>query len=286
MSQYVLLNGRMMDADEASVSVHDSGFLHGAGLFETLRAYERTPFRYVQHLDRLLASAKALNLPVDAEMLPTLTDARRVIAENNLTDARVRLTVTAGPLRLDALDAQPEPTVLLTAVPIKPYPPEFYAEGMTVMISDYRQSGSDPLCGHKATAYFARLCALREAQKKGCAEALWFTVANLLAEGSISNVFLVKDNVLRTPPLDTPVLPGITRAAVLELAREAGHKTEEIPLTINDLLDADEVFVTNSGFEVVPVVRVERRKIADEQPGPMTKRLLEGYRTETRANLG
>ena len=284
MSQRVWLNGQPCPADDATVSIYDGGFLHGAGLFETMRAYNGVPFRYESHIDRLLASASKLALPIAAENLPSIDQARELITKNGLTDARLRLTVTTGSLRPGADDAPPALSVLLTAVPLSPYPAEFYAKGVTALISEHRQTRHDPLCGHKSTAFFARLLALREAQRRGCLEAVWFTTENHLAEGCISNVFIVKDNVLKTPPTDTPVLPGITRAVVLDLARQADHEVAETALTVDDLLDADEVFVTNSGFELVPVVHIERRPIGREKPGPLTTELLDRYRAEVIAD--
>ena len=277
MSSYLLLNGETIEADQAGLPVDDGGFLHGAGLFETIRAYHGAPFLYDKHIERMLNSAKVLDLPITAEMLPSRDDVIALAAKNDLQDARVRLTVSAGSLRADP-EGKPTPTVLLTAAAMPPYPAELYDKGMTVLVSSYRQSRYDPLCGHKTTAHFARLCALRTAQQQGCGEAIWFTTDNLLAEGSISNVFVVKDSAVKTPPVDTPVLPGVTRAAVLDLAKTAGHNTQEIPMTIKDLLEADEVFLTNAGFEVVPVVRVERKPIADERPGAVTQALHEAYR--------
>jgi branched-subunit amino acid aminotransferase/4-amino-4-deoxychorismate lyase len=149
---------------------------------------------------------------------------------------------------------------------------------MTVTISPFKVSPDDPLAGHKCTSYLPRLLALRDAHTKKCSEAIWFTTGNLLAEGAISNVFLVRGGVLATPSLDTPVLPGITRGAVLELARGDKVDTQERPLTINDLLDADEVFMTNSIMEVMPVCRVETKEIGNGKPGPVTQRLAEAYR--------
>jgi branched-chain amino acid aminotransferase len=192
----------------------------------------------------------------------------------------VRFTVTAA----DPLDPQARPTLIVSAQAVTGYPPEMYEKGMTVFIcTDYRQSAQDPLAGHKTTSYFPRLVALRTAQERGCNEALWFTPANLLAEGCISNVFLVKNGELRTPPLDTPVLPGIAREVVLEQAAALGITAHQVPCTIDDLLDADEVFLTNSVMEVMPVTRVERKAIANEKPGPVTRRLLEAYRTLTQS---
>jgi branched-chain amino acid aminotransferase len=149
---------------------------------------------------------------------------------------------------------------------------------MAVLVSPFRQSRADPLAGHKTTNYLPRLLALRAAQAARCGEALWFTPENRLAEGSVSNIFLVKDSVLKTPPRDTPVLPGITRAVVIESAQAVGIEVRETSLDIDDLLDADEVFITNTGMEVVPVIRVEKHDIGNGQPGPIARDLLDHYR--------
>ena len=140
-----------------------------------------------------------------------------------------------------------------------------------------RQSRRDPTVGHKTTSYFARLTALREAHAAGAVESLWFNDENFLAEGSISSVFLVSDERLLTPPLETPILPGITRAAVIDLALEQDVLVREQELTIEDLLGADEVFLTNSMMEIMPVVRIDRQPIGDEKPGEVTAQLAEAY---------
>jgi len=159
-----------------------------------------------------------------------------------------------------------------------PYPPELYQRGMTVIVSDYKQNPADPTVRHKTLNYFSRLAALQEAQKKQAGEAIWMTTNNHLAEGSISNVFLVKEEKLQTPPLDTPVLPGITRKAVLELAAENDMEWVEQKLTIQDLLGADEVFLTNSIMELMPVCRIERHAVGKEKPGPVYKKLHDLYK--------
>jgi branched-subunit amino acid aminotransferase/4-amino-4-deoxychorismate lyase len=148
---------------------------------------------------------------------------------------------------------------------------------MMVSLCDYRQNTLDPLCGHKTTNFFARLLALQEALEKKTTESLWFTTENKLAEGCVSNVFIVKDGTLLTPSLDTPVLPGIARKTVLEIAAKEGIAFEEKDLFINDLLEADEVFVTNSIMTVMPVATVEAKAIGDGKSGEVTKYLLKCY---------
>jgi branched-subunit amino acid aminotransferase/4-amino-4-deoxychorismate lyase len=273
-SERVYLNGELIADGDARVSVSNPALLHGVGLFETLRAYGGVPFRLDAHVDRLRDSAKQLDMAVDdaAGRIPEAVAA--VLDANRLAEARLRITVTPPAGATDDGGS----TLLVTARPVVGYPPELYDRGMTVYVcTRYRQSRHDPLIGHKTTCYLPRLLALRDAQERQCGEALWFTPDNLLAEGSISNVFIVKGGRLRTPSLDTPVLAGVTRAAVIELAGDDGISVEQVPCTIDDLLDADEVFLTNAVMEVMPVTRVERRAIADEQVGPVTRRLADAY---------
>jgi branched-chain amino acid aminotransferase len=285
-SEYVFLNGQLVAAAEARVSAFDAGLLHGVGLFETMRAYNGVVFRLDDHLQRLRGSAEALRISLPEDVGPWRRGISDLLEANGLKEARVRLMVTPGSVRAAAEgQGQPpgEPTVLITAGPMTAYSAELYQRGMTVLICGFKQGRYDPTCGHKTTSYFPRLIALRDAQLRGCGEALWFTTENLLAEGSISNIFVVKDRVAKTPPVDTPVLPGVARKVVLELAGAEGIAYREAPLTINDLLGAEEVFLTNSIMEVMPVCRIERHAVGDEKPGPITGQLAEAYRLRVTA---
>jgi branched-chain amino acid aminotransferase len=275
--EWVSLNGRLMPADQAQISVFDSGFMQGVGLFETMRAYRGQVFRLDQHVQRLIGSARTLGWTVIPDSRVLRENVEQVVGAGEYAEARVRLTVTTGTLRAVESDA-PRLTVVASVAPGMTYPREIYRAGVTVIISPYRQHVADPTCGHKTTSYFARLTSLREAHTRGAFEALWFTPESLLAEGAISNVFAVRNGELLTPPLETPVLAGIVRAALLELAAAQRIPLREEPITINDLLDADEVFLTNSMLELAPVVRVERDPIGTEKPGEITQRLHEAYR--------
>jgi branched-chain amino acid aminotransferase len=279
MSEKAYLNGDLVSFAEATVSVSSPSLLHGVGLFETLRSYEGRPFRLSQHVDRISRSARYLDMPV-SEAIDQIPHAVTAVLESNkLKNARVRITV-APPGSHGGNDRA---MLLVAAQEALGYPPELYQQGMTVHVgTQWRQSSQDPLVGHKTTSYFSRLLALRAAQAAGCGEGLWFTPDNRLAQGCVSNVFLVKGGRLRTPPLDTPVLPGITRGVVLELAGWAGIPAEESPCTINDLLDADEVFLANTTMEIMPVIRVERKAIAGEKPGPVASQLARAYTELTR----
>jgi branched-chain amino acid aminotransferase len=277
--EFVYLNGLFLPAGEATVSVFDAGLLHGAGLFETLRSYNGRVFRGRQHLNRLYHSAEVLHLSVPEDADGLLAAMHELLRRNGVPDARLRLTVTMGDTRLSGQqEGVGRPNAIISAVPLEPHPQRFYDEGTSVLLAPWRQSKHDAAAGHKTLGYMPRLLALRRAQQVGLIEALWFTTDNLLAEGCISNVLLVKGGTVKTPPVDTPVLPGVTRAAVIEVARAATVPLEERPLTINDLLEADEVFLTSTVMEVMPVCRIERHVIADDKPGPVSRRLLQLFR--------
>jgi branched-chain amino acid aminotransferase len=267
----VFLNDKLVDEADAKVSANDSGFLYGMGLFETMRCKGGTVFAVDAHMDRLFSSAKELELENTYTKEYVKDAIGKTLEANELTDARLRLTLTSGPMNNEV----PESTLLITATEFVPYPEEYYQKGVTVALTERRQNAQDQLNKHKTTNYFARLLALNEARKKQAGEALWFSTENFLAEGCISNVFVVKDGVVCTPGLDTPVLPGIMRSTVIEAAVAEGMTVEEGPLTISELLGADEVFLTNIIMGVLPVTGVEAKTIGEGKPGAVTKKLNE-----------
>jgi branched-chain amino acid aminotransferase len=267
----VFLNDKLTDAGDAKVSVADGGLLYGAGLFETMRSCGGVVFRLEDHLDRLFASCQTLSMEAGYDRKYISDAVCKVLKANELSDARLRLTLTIGSMSQQSDELQP--TLLITATEFQAYPPEYYRNGVLVVLSQFRQNGTDPLCGHKTTNYFSRMIALNQARQKRAAEALWFTVDSRLAEGCISNVFLAKDSVLYTPPLATPVLPGVARKTVCELAEEHSIELVEKDLFIADLLGADEVFLTNVIMQVIPVSRIEKHSVGDGQVGPVSKDL-------------
>ncbi len=280
----VWLNGQMVDAAAASVSVEDAGLQHGVGLFETMAARHGRVFRLDDHLARMTASGQALGLA-----LPPASDLRHAVeqtlAANHLDRARLRLTVTPGSVSLlRGEHPAPAPTVLVIATPPIEYDPAYFDKGVTVIVAGPLANPFDPMQGHKTLAYWGRLRSLREAAAAGAAEAIWLSVTNHLAEGAVSNVMLVKDGTLLTPiahgeevegAIPAPVIPGITRAAVIQLAEAAAIPVKRRMLAIADLLDADEVFLTNSSWNILPVTRVEKRSISSGQVGPITRTLTE-----------
>ena len=298
MAQQVWLNGSFVGEDAASVSLRDTGLLHAAGVFTTMRSYGGRVFRLADHLRRLRDSCEALFVPLPYKGDALTGAVNELLQRNELSAARLRLTVTRGAATQDPLHGlRLEPTVFLTASQLEPYPEDYYRRGLTVMLLDEQKLNPyDLQAGHKTLNYFSRFSALREATRRGAGEALWFNVHNYLQSGSTSNVFVAKDGVLLTPPtaaeLRDPavaaataypkaaVLPGVTRGVVLELAKTAGIEVRPRSIDVNDLLDADEVFLTNSVMGVMPVCRIERKPIGRDEPGPLTRQLSEAYAAE------
>ena len=271
MAEKVFLNDKLVDIGRADVSVADSGFLYGAGLFETMRANNGVVFALKDHLDRLFFSAGklAINNTYSKEQI---TDAiYNVLDANKLKDARLRLTLTSGSVSM--AKQEPKSTLVITATKLEPYPAEFYKNGVMVILCPYRQNPDDPTCGYKTTNYFARLKALDFARAHRATEAIWFTTDNRLAEGCISNVFLVKDSVLYTPALNTPVLAGVARKTVCQLVVKNSIGFVEKNLDIDDLLGADEVFLTNVIMKILPVSRIEKHIIGEGKTGAMTEKV-------------
>ncbi|MBM4019323.1 MAG: hypothetical protein FJ288_13545, partial [Planctomycetes bacterium] len=279
-------SGRIVPEREAAVAALNSGLLLGAGLFETLRTYGGRPLRLRQHLARLRASGRVFCISPgesDDEIAAVIA---RLIEANGIPDARIRITATRGPLGEGISEGEAPPaTLLVTAGGPASYPPELYERGATAVVSDIRANETDPRTFHKTTNFLANMLALQDARRARAAEALRFNSKNRLAEGAISNVFIVSGGRLLTPPVEDGLLAGITRAAVLELAAEMDVPAEQRSLTIHDLLDAEEVFLTNSIMEVMPVGRIERHEVGPKGdqsrlglPGPVTRRLAQGYK--------
>ena len=282
----VWLDGHFVSVEQARISPFDSGFQHGVGLFETMYAANGNVFRLTAHIERLAASARTLKM---TQFLRTsaLADAvSATVQHNQLEQARVRLTLTAGPLDFRAKDAmEVNPTILIHAQPPTQYPDAIYEGGIRVAVANARLSPLDSQAGHKTLSYWSRLSALQEAGAQGAAESLWFTVSNHLASGSTSNVLLVRDGSLISPyargeeptgALNSPVRPGVTREVLFELARENGIPVERRILDIDELLAADEVLLCNSSWGALPVVEVERAKIGSGEPGEVFKVLRSG----------
>ncbi len=277
MAEKVFLNDKLVDTDDARIPAGDGGFLYGAGLFETMRSCNGVVFRLSDHLDRLISSAMALSIEHGYKKEYLEEAVYKLLEANKLTEARLRLTLSAGAISRsqDKLNA----TLLITATKLQPYPAEYYQKGVLAVLCPFRQNVTEPTCGHKTTSYFSRMLALKQAHEKEAAEAMWFTTDGRLAEGCVSNVFLVKDSRIYTPALNTPVLAGIARKTVCELAKANKIALSEKDISIDELLAADEVFITNVIMQIMPVTGIEKHIFGDGRPGETTKK-MQGYYEE------
>jgi branched-chain amino acid aminotransferase len=278
---WVHLDGRIVPEAEARVPVFDRGFLFGDGIFETLRAVRGRLFRSEQHLERLRRSARLadLELPVGPEALRAEIEA--LLRQSGLEEARLRITVTRGPGRPGDLAGGDGPaTRVITVAPFVPLDARLVAGGVAIAIPERRQQPAavlDPAI--KATSRLHLVLARREARARGAFEAVLLDAAERLTEGTVSNLFLVRGGRLLTPAVPSSGLPGVTRQAVLEAARGAGIDAEEPPLPAAALLEAEEIFLTNTSWEVLPVTRVDGREAGGGRPGPITGRLHRLYRS-------
>jgi branched-subunit amino acid aminotransferase/4-amino-4-deoxychorismate lyase len=282
----VLLNDRLQPAARATISALDRGFLYGDGLFETVRTYGGRPFGLEQHLARLARSARAFRIPFErdpAHWRPRIT---RLLRANGLStsDAAVRLTVSRG---AGALGLMPpprlRPTTLLVAAPLDARLRTAQARGVAVCFFPYRLVTAT-LASHKTLHYLPAVLGKMLAARAHAWEALYLSADDQVLEGTTSNVFIVRRGTLVTPPL-AGILPGVTRRFLGAVARRARIPLREAPIARSALLAADEVFLTASTIEVLPVVRVERRPIGGGTPGPVTRRLQEEYARLVAATL-
>jgi branched-chain amino acid aminotransferase len=283
MAEIIYLNGQLIPRSKAKLSPFDHGFLYGYGLFETMRAYNGYIFRLDSHLTRLRFSAEILGLTynvIASGAKQSLESACMATLEaNRLKDARLRLTISAG-----EGDMTPDPstcsspTVLVTTQNLVPLPPEKYESGFKAALSSIRRNSQSPLSRLKSTCYMENILARMAARAAGCDESIFLNEQGYLAEGSSTNIFLVSHGELITPCFESGVLPGITREAVLEIARTSNLKATERWVQLNELIEAEEAFVTNSILELMPLVSVEGRTIGSGKPGKLTKELLAAYR--------
>ncbi len=274
----VYLNGEFVPRDEARVSAFDRGFLYGDALFETVRAYGGKPFLLEEHLARMAGSARELGIPLPAE--DELAGAVRALIERNgLGDAYVRITVSRG-IHAGALapDGPTEPTVLVEARKLHPYPAELYERGAKLTVSSFTHESASRVRRHKTTSYITSVLAKREAKQRGADEALLLDAAGHIAEGATSNVFCVVRGNLVTPPLERRIIVTLLIwAAVIRIARNAGMDVSEVRFGVTELAGADEIFLTNSLMELMPVRAVDEAPVPSCQ-GQVTRDLAERYR--------
>jgi branched-chain amino acid aminotransferase len=279
-SQMIFLSGKFVKKEEAVVSVYDHGFLYGDGVFEGIRVYSGNVFRLENHLKRLYESAHSIMLTIPY----TLEEMTQIIVEtirmNELRSAYIRVVVSRGPgnLGLDPSSCS-MPRVIVIAEELTLYPEELYEKGLKVGSVATRRNRPDVLSPQiKSLNYLNNILVKLEANQAGVDEALMLNDQGYVTEGSADNIFIIKNGVIYTPPVYLGALEGITRNAIIELARKNGYELKEQPFTRHDVYIADEVFLTGTAIEVIAVNEVDTRQIKDGKPGPITNHLLNEFR--------
>jgi branched-chain amino acid aminotransferase len=287
MQGAVNVNGHITDPAHAVISIFDHGFLYGEGVYETLRTYAGRPFLFDRHMRRLRRSASmmALTVPLDDEALAARVretlDAAGLGAPGREAYIRILVTRGIGEISYDPA-ACPTPSVVVIVKPHTELPDAVYEQGVRVVIVSILRNhpGSvNPII--KSNNLLNNALAMQEAVRRGAFEGVMRNYRGELAECTTANLFVVKRGAALTPPIDAGLLPGLTREFVLELAAEAGIPAREEVLRDEDLFGADEAFFTSTTREIVPIVRVDDRQIADGKPGPVTRRLVAAFRAQT-----
>ena len=284
MSPKVYINGKLYDKDDAKISVYDHGLLYGDGVFEGIRSYGGKAFRLEAHLERLYDSARAIRLEIpmtQAELAQAIVD---TLGTNGIKDGYIRVVVTrgAGYLGLDPRKTS-DPQVIVITDHITLYPPELYEKGLEIVTASTIRNHPAALNPRiKSLNYLNNILAKIEGIDAGCAETLMLNHKGEVAECTGDNIFIVKRKLLKTPPTDAGILDGITRAAVMDLARAAGWEVREMALTRHDIYSADECFLTGTAAEVIAVVKCDGRVIGGGKPGPITKDLRRRFTDLTR----
>lgn len=275
----IYINGKYYDKADARISVYDHGLLYGDGVFEGVRIYNGRAFKVKEHVARLYESARHINLEIPLSQEQMIKAINDTVAFNNKKEGYIRPLVTrgAGSLGLDPRKTS-DPQVIVIVDDIVLYPPELYENGMEIAtVSTIRNHPNAVNPRVKSLNYLNNILAKIEGIQAGCLESLMLNHKGEVAECSGDNVFIVKNGVLRTPPIDAGILEGITRNTVIDLAKKAGIKVEEIALTRHDVFVADECFLTGTAAEIIPVTKCDARVIGHGKPGPITKQLRDAY---------
>ena len=279
MGTKVNVDGRIAEAKDHLISPLDQGFLFGASVYETLRTYDGKPFLLQRHLTRLRESAQALAIGVhlsDQEMAERVKET--LVAASN-SESTIRIVISAGTGSIDyTKGAASEPMVVILVRPLSPPPNGIHV----ALVSTVRNHPSTVNPRIKASNLLNNLFAMREAQKAGAEEGIMLNYRGEVAEGSMTNVFIIAEGIVRTPPLSAGILEGITRELTLQVAHEERIELIEEPIHPKALEVADEVFVTSSGKEILPVTRIGGHDVGNGKPGPITKKLLKAYRRKVR----
>lgn len=284
MGLKIYINGQIVPQEDAKISVFDHGLLYGDGVFEGIRAYNGKIFTLDEHLDRIYDSATAISLKIPITKAEMAEAIKQTMKANDLTDSYIRLVVTRGVGKL-GLDPNKcaTPQIIIIADTIELYSKALYEKGLDIVtVTTIRNhfSALDPKI--KSLNYLNNILAKIESIQSGAGEALMLNKDGYVAECAGDNIFIFKDNILRTPPSSAGILVGITRNVVMKLAAEMGVQVREELMTRYDLYIAEECFLTGTAAEIIPVVKIDGRTIGTGKPGKITLDLLKRYRDLTR----
>ncbi|AIG25606.1 branched-chain-amino-acid transaminase [Brevibacillus sp. 7WMA2] len=278
--QLIYLNGEFVEKENAKISVYDHGFLYGDGIFEGIRVYNGNIFRLQEHIERLYESALSIMLVIPMKIEEMMDAVVETVRKNELRDAYIRLVISRGDgdLGLDPRSCK-RANIVIIVEQLRLFPQELYETGLKIVTVPTRRNKPDALNPKiKSLNYLNNVMVRMEASMAGVSEALMLNSEGYVTEGSGDNIFLVKKGVIYTPPTYLGALDGITRQAIMDIARELGYVVKEEPFTRHDVYIADEVFLTGTAAEVISVSEVDARVIRDGKPGPVTKQLLEEFR--------
>ena len=285
MALQIYISGKFYDKENAKISVYDHGLLYGDGVFEGMRSYAGKVFRMKEHIDRLYESANAICLTIPMSKSEMEAAVYETLAKNALIDAYIRLVITrgAGSLGLDPNQTS-DPQIIIIADSIKLYPAEFYDKGLKIVTASTIRNHPAAFSPRvKSLNYLNNIMAKIEGLRAGCIEAVMLNHKGEVAECTGDNIFIVKHGVLMTPPKDAGILEGITRNAILDLAKSLGMTAFEQSMTRHDLYVADECFLTGSAAEVIPVIDIDGRTISDGKVGPITTKLIAAFKQLVRS---
>ncbi|MGB9612760.1 MAG: aminotransferase class IV [Candidatus Margulisiibacteriota bacterium] len=276
------INGRTLSLTEAKISVLDRGFLYGDGVFESLRTFNRKPFLLDEHLKRLLSGAKTLKISHPYSLSFLKSAVFKTLAANNFKEYYIKIILTRGEAKghgLNFSNSTGKPNLIILVEKLKEYSKTIYRYGWKAIISTIVRPNT-PTSRIKSLCYLDNALAKEEAIKHKAQEAFMLDEAGRVVEGTISNIFIVKSNIIYTPPLDEPILSGVTRAFVLKLSKRLSLRVAEKPFFPKDLYHCDECFITFSGAGIVPITKIEEKKIGNGQCGPITNKLIVLYQKE------
>jgi branched-chain amino acid aminotransferase len=278
--QAIYINGKFYPRSEAKISVFDNGLLYGDGVFEGIRSYEGVVFRLKEHLHRLYRSAHAIMLEIPMTPEEMTKAVLETLKKNKLKDAYIRLVVTrgVGDLVIDPKKCTVSSVIIITVPMVILHSEEKKEKGITTMITWVKRDPTDATTHEvKSLNYLNSILAKIEANEAGIDEAILLDRTGFVSEGAAENIFIVRGGEIITPPTSTGALRGITRDAVLQLAERLGYTVIEKNITPNELLIADEAFLTGTAAEITPISEVNKRRIGKGETGPITKKLIQEF---------